>query len=246
MISLLCPTRHRPEQCKRMVESVLATSVAGNVSIILGVQDAVSNVYASQLSSKNNNVLIATMPEWPTVHSWNSMAISAMKNELNNLFMLASDDIIFSTPGWDEAIINHYNQLKEKIHVYHFQDSRDIDGTPHPIVSREYIDALGYFLPPIFLHWHVDSWTVSISRSCNVFTHLREYELIHDKPSDRGQPDETHTRIRKNGWRERDAHVNHTCGHFLGFERNRLAKILTTRNLQNHKGAIGLIEGIVA
>ena len=75
----------------------------------------------------------------------------------NQLFMVAADDMIFNTVGWDKDLIQHYENLENKIHVYHLQDSRDIDGTPHPIMSREYIEATGYFVPPIFLHWEIDS-----------------------------------------------------------------------------------------
>ena len=126
---------------------------------------------------------------------WNEMA----KEARGDFFMLAADDIIFSTPCWDQAL-----EIKDKPHVYHYQDSRDTDGTPHPIVNRKWADTLGYFLPPIFMHWYVDTWTVEIAKSKDCFTHLRDYLLIHDKDSDKGLADETHNRIRRMGWRERD------------------------------------------
>lgn len=161
--------------------------------------------------------------EWPTVYSWNLLAQEAMKDPFNKLFMLAADDMIFATPGWDKALIEHYEGLENKIHVYHLRDSRNDSGTPHPIVTREYIEAMGYFMVPIFLHWFVDTWCCCVASANGVFTHLKDFLLVHDKPSDKGQPDETHSRIRRMGWHERDKYVNDMCGHFLEEEKGRLA-----------------------
>lgn len=210
MIAIICPTRDRQKQFKRMVDSADKTSSADPFLFTgtNGLNQYVSKNYAQDM---------------PTVYMWNDLAKSAMENPDIKLFMLGADDMIFTTPGWDKALLDHYNALENKIHVYALKDSRDIDGTPHPIVTREYILAMGYFLPPIFLHWFVDTWTVQIAKANNCFTHFKDYELIHDKPSDKGNGDETHNRIRRMGWRERDGAVNYSCQHFLEHEKKRLA-----------------------
>jgi len=201
-IALLCPTRARPKQCKRMIESAYNTS-KDTVNIYLGFTDESYCGGGYQL------------PDYPTAHKWNMLAIEAMKDPSNKLFMLAADDMIFTTPCWDQALLDHYNALDNKVHVYALQDSRDPNGTPHPIVTREYIEALGWFLPPIFMHWYVDSWTVEIAKANNCFTHMKDYLLVHDKPSDKGQADETHNRIRGMGWHERDKYVAEKCTNYL-------------------------------
>lgn len=209
MIGLLVPTRARQFQYERMLESVRHTS---------------ANVVVCSCSNGDDKYVNNQFPiDTPTVHMWNMMADKAMKNTNINLFMLGSDDIIFDTKDWDKALLDHYNALENKIHVYHLLDSRDINGTPHPIVSREYIEAMGYFIPPLFLHWFADSWTTAISRANGCFTHFNDYSLIHDKPSDHGIADETHNHIRRMGWHERDRYVNDTCQHLLQAEKNRLA-----------------------
>jgi len=220
-IAILCPTRGRPEQCRRMIQSVEDTATYGNVDVILGptIGDEIITRYGKQYP-----ICGPFSDGMPTVYKWNLMA--DYEKDYAKLFMLAADDIIFETPGWDKALIEHYNALENKIHVYHLADSRDPNGTPHPIVTREYIDAMGYMLPPIFLHWYVDTWTCAIASANGVFTHLKDFLLTHDKPSDRGQPDETHSRIRRMGWHERDAYVNDTCGHFLKYEKHRLGRKL--------------------
>lgn len=215
MISLLCPTRGRPGQCKRMIESVKDTST-NEVCVHLALSLADSREY--EISDAD----LLTPDDMPTVFKWNLLAKGALLNPKAKLFMLCADDVYFDSDGWDYALIEHYSKLENKIHVYALQDSRDEKGTPHPIVTREYIEAMGYFLPPIFLHWYVDTWTVAIAKANNCFTHLTEHRLIHDKANDKGQPDETHSRIRKNGWHARDEYVNLTCQHFLATEKRRL------------------------
>lgn len=211
-IALICPTRGRPKQFKRMCDSAVAT--ARDIPIVIYSGSNGGDDYAGWVFPI----------DMPTVCMWNQLALGCDKH---NLYMLASDDIIFTTPGWDKALIDHYNALENKVHVYAFQDSRDPNGTPHPVVTREYIDAMGYFMPPIFLHWFVDSWTVDIAKANNCFTHLKDYLLVHDKPSDRGEGDETHSHIRRMGWHERDKAVNASCKHFLAFEMQRLAEAMS-------------------
>lgn len=213
MIAILCPTRGRPEQFHRMVESVKKTANIDNVLIF-------------SASNGDDNYVKTQYPlDMPTAYMWNDLAIKAMAENPNiKLFMLGADDMIFSTPGWDVALMEHYNGLENKIHVYHLQDSRDKNGVPHPIVSREWINALGYFVPPIFLHWRIDTWTKEIAVSNNCFTHMRDYMLLHDKASDRGEADMTFIHIRSMGWRERDAYVAQSCSHYLEYEKKRLTE----------------------
>jgi hypothetical protein len=209
MIAILCPTRGRERAFLRMCESAHNTS-ENDVYIFSGSNGG--DAYAS----------VQYPTDMPTCYMWNDLAKAAMKHPHNKLFMLGADDTVFATPHWDSALIEHYNALENKIHVYHLQDSRDKDGTPHPIVTREYINALGYFMPPIFMHWYVDTWTVGIAKANACFTHLRDYMLVHDKPSDRGEPDETHNGIRRMGWAVRDRAVWESCADYFELDIARL------------------------
>lgn len=213
MIAILCPSRARPEGYRRMFDSAVTTTEA--------------NVYLFGGSNGGDDYMDTQYPiDMPTCYMWNDLARQALANPKIRLFMLGADDMLFATPGWDKALIEHYSRLDNKIQVYHLQDSRDDEGTPHPIVTREYIEALGYFLPPLFLHWYVDTWTVGIAKAAGCFTHLKDFMLIHAKPSDHGRPDDTHTRIRALGWAQRDKEVWEACQHFYHVDRNRLTTLM--------------------
>lgn len=234
MIAVLVPSKNRPAQCKRMLESIAATCVSP-VKVLLGLSAEDAPLYSECV---NTDVIF---PDgMPTVHKWNMLARKALEFTECKLFMLGSDDTIFATPLWDQALMEHYNALENKIHVYALQDSRDEDGTPHPIVTREWIEAMGYFMPPIFLHWFVDSWTVRMAKVNGCFTHMKDYLLVHEKPSDKGKPDKTHSHIREMGWLQRDKYVDDTCGRFLLEEKYRLATILQQKNPGHFIGPLAL------
>lgn len=218
-IAILCPTYGRPKQFKRMVDSVKHT--AHNRTNIR-IYAAFTHDDITRPEYDCTGIKEYCWPDYPTGYKWNKLALNAN----HDLYMLAADDMVFTTPHWDEALLSHYRALKNKIHVYHLRDSRDPSGTPHPIVTKEYIKAMGYFVPPVFLHWYADSWTVDMAKSNKCFTHLADYELQHIKPSDKGNPDETHSRIRRNGWHERDTFAEHSCRAFLAHEKTKLATIL--------------------
>lgn len=224
MIAILVPTRGRPEQFKRMCESVEKTTKAP-VTIIPasnGGDEYAGNQYPI---------------DCPTVFMWNDLA--AQNIDRFDLFMLGSDDIIFATPGWAEAITEHYNNLTDKAHVYALQDSRDPEGTPHIICTKEWIKDMGWFLPPIFNHFYVDTWSVEIAKYNGCFTHMRDYLLVHDKANDRGSPDDTHKRIRNNGTLARDASVAGNCNYLLEYEKQRLNKIIRDRYHEKYNSSLG-------
>lgn len=220
MITILCPTRSRPKQFERMINSAFATAETEiKIYCYVSTEDPKRHEYDSLIDDAK--VIGITGPDYSCVMALNEMGRMREPSQ-SELVMVGADDTIFATKGWDKAILDHYHALEKKPHVYAMQDSRSEDGTPHLIMSREYIDTLGYVFPPIFLHWFADSWTTEIAKSAGCFTHMKDYLLIHDKPSDRSEPDETHTRIRKLGWQNRDTYVNEKCQHYLDLEKSLL------------------------
>lgn len=212
MIALLVPSRGRQKQFSRMCDSVEATARKNTVYIFSGTNGTSLSTYTDFKFPEDIS----------TVYMWNQLAIKAMRSTDIKLFMLAADDTIFATPGWSEALIDAYDKLTNKIHVFALQDSRDAEGVPHPIFTREWIEAMGWMIPPYFFHWKIDTWSVEIAKANNCFTHMKDYLLIHDKANDRGIPDETHLRIRENGWLERDMHLAQVCPYVLEYEKKRL------------------------
>lgn len=241
MISILVPTRGRAQKFTNMVQSVAkTTSTKVTIYALLQSEEDVEAYGISTLQipvNSNQQIKINAFHlfevDAPTVHLWNRLAGIAIddKDVINNIFMLGSDDIIFDTKGWDVDLIKRYEALNNKIHVFSLKDYRQYSvnealSTPHPIVTREYMKAMGYFIPPLFLHWHVDQWTVEIGQANNVFTHIENFVCVHDKIELIEDIDDTHNRLRKRGWRERDQYVAKNSLHILEAEKKRLGACL--------------------
>lgn len=239
-IALLCPSKGRPDECKRMVRSVYNTTNE-NICIYIAVSKDDFDDYAKMVDLPEDGtvgVLLIEVPEFlPTVHKWNKLSDIALSSDTKtcvDLLMVAADDMVFTTPCWDTALREHYEALENKIHVYHLLDERTKTGTPHPIVTKEYIEAMGYFLPPIFLHWFIDLWTVGMAVENKCFTHLKDYELKHIKPSDNGKADRTHRNIRDMGWHDRDTYVHERLQYgYYGLECQRLREKMKSVSSSN-------------
>jgi len=227
VITLICPTKNRPDLCKRMVESAYATA-DGKIGIILGIAEP-SIYYADYENIKGPDKIPAGA--LPTVATINLIAKRLIEEGTTTLFFVVGDDAVFKTKGWDTALLKAYSELENKIHVFGLQDSRDKEGTPHPIATKEFIQAMGYLLVPIFNHWYADTWLSDLTKANNCFTYLRDYVLEHKKPSDEGVFDSTYKDLRGSGTMERDKFVSEACAHFLGIEKGRLRDARTNRLL---------------
>jgi hypothetical protein len=200
-------------------------SFPDKLTLLAGVDHSEVDLYRQAASDCGASVF--AVPDWGVVQTINEIAMHGVKHFDADLYFIVGDDTVFATPEWDRALLEHYAALECKAHVYALRDSRDEDGTPHPIGTREYVKAMGYLYTPIFIHFCPDVWMAEIGRANGCFTHLKDYLLVHDKPSDRGQPDETHRRVRDRGYLNRDMYVSASCRHFLEAEKDRLARYIS-------------------
>jgi len=167
MISILCPTRNRPTELTRMVESVYATvSDPTRVEVLFYVDldDGISVPTIKGL----------TVPEGSRVDFMVGSRITLTKcwNELlsiaqGDLLMQGNDDVIFRTRGWDEMVEATFNRVTDKILMVHGSDEGmhyNMFGA-HPIVHRKWVDALGYFIPPYFSSDYGDKWVNDLANT---------------------------------------------------------------------------------
>ena len=190
MISLCCPSRGRPKLAQRLVKTALETiSNAGNVEILfyLNEDDPELEMYKQLLDPKFYTV----GPHQSTCLSWNELA----EKSNGDIVFLAGDDIQFQTKDWDLEIQKAFELHDDRICMvipwdcnikgkgYKFKDETkpvyigdESIGAPHFAVHKNWIKNLGYFAPPFFWHWYVDSYTQKVSRKldrCILLPHVR-------------------------------------------------------------------------
>jgi hypothetical protein len=156
MISILCPTRKRPANLIRLLQSIDLT--------IDGRPDAFELICYVD----NDDFSYSTdAPEFRRI-KWVKgprIVMSDMWNELiphatGDIFMLCGDDVIFRTPGWNAIVEDAFAASKDKILVV-FGD----DGGPGgkffaslPFVHRRWVEIVGYFAGPGYSADFADTW----------------------------------------------------------------------------------------
>lgn len=155
MISILLPSRGRPQNLHRLAESVKATATnPDDIEIIVFIDhDDVS--YHEHQPYPSNIWLYRT---FRTVLSeyWNL----AYKEAKGDILMHCGDDIVFKTDGWDDKVKEAFDQYPDNIVLVHGDDGDPTHknfGT-HSFVHRDWVETLGYFVPPYFSSDYNDTW----------------------------------------------------------------------------------------
>jgi hypothetical protein len=204
MISLLCPTRGRPDRAMQFLDSVLSTQANDN-EIIFGLQsdDPKLESYPQEIRSK----AVIFEPS-STVYYWNQMA----KQAKGDLLTLIADDVIMRTKGWDTKFEAVSKQYPDGMYLITTQDGRNHGDppkdlpAPHPTITRKWFETLGYFTFPGLFHYYADTWNSSIARRLGRQVNLYDVMWEHIK-----EFDETRQVMRRNKWAELDDMVFKQC-----------------------------------
>ena len=186
MISFCCPSRGRPELAKRLVDTATETQ-KGETEFLFYLNDDDEKLeqYQDLLDEKHYTV----GPNQSTCYSWNLMSDKAN----NNIVMLMGDDVQVQTQGWDQLIADEFDKYEDKILMVVPSDGRSKGNMKHgdeiklwpdaPLpaahfaVHKNWTSTLGYLAPPMFWHWHVDTYTQKVARKLNRCLYLPTVEF---------------------------------------------------------------------
>jgi hypothetical protein len=186
MISLLTPTRKRPERLKKMIESVFDTAAnLEGVEIVayIGEDD---NSYAEMDPGTADSLSAASRRFVKFVYGprvifsdlWNQAA----KHARGDIFMLCADDVFFRTRGWDVVVEAAFAQVPDRI-LCVYADDMGPSGKSFatlPFVSRQFCDVLGYFTgPPLFEADFSDAWPQDVAEMIGRRRFLPGIEIEH-------------------------------------------------------------------
>ena len=181
MISILTPSRSRPELAKRMVKSALKNpGCEVEIKFFLNHDDPMLDAYKDFLLP--SQYIIG--PNQSTSYSWNLMAAEA-KYEI---LFLVGDDAQFSCDLWGNKILEAFAQYPDKIAcVYPRAPSVGKSKSPHFCIHKNWVNTVGYYLPPHFYHWYVDTWIRDIALHLNRLHLIPDFEMpietVKDKTS---------------------------------------------------------------
>jgi hypothetical protein len=159
-ISILCPTRGRPEQVKAMLASLEETSTV--VPEVVFYVDDDDDTFPTALPYSNWNAVRG--PRIVMTDMWNKCAEKAT----GEILMQSGDDMLFKTKGWDEMVRRAFACFPDRLVLVHGDDGAHGNRfSTHSFVHRAWIDAVGYFLPPYFSSDFGDTWLNDVFNAVN-------------------------------------------------------------------------------
>jgi len=184
-ISLLCPTRGRPNLVLHHVDSVLGTVGDPTRMELLfyidrddpklaeyeGVFDKLKNLTAGTLS-----IVAIVGDRTGTPKALNFMAARST----GDCLMISNDDLVFVTPHWDMAIDRAASAYQDGIFNIFFDDGYFGEKLScFPVIGRAWYLALGYVAPVIFEHCVVDWWIHHLGKFMGRNVFLPDVKIEH-------------------------------------------------------------------
>ena len=160
MISLLLPTRKRPERLIETVNSAIATTRPGEIEILCYVTND-DHSYNGLVRTKAVSASFIRGPRRTFSDLWNALVPFAA----GDIFMLCADDVMFRTAGWPAIVEQAYADCPDKILCVHGDDlhPNGKNFATLPFVSRKWVETLGYFTPDGFTCDWCDTWIQDIA-----------------------------------------------------------------------------------
>jgi len=193
-ISLLCPTRKRPQNMLAMFHSALYNAdKPTDVECVFCIDDDdvtaqkqfedMRKVYGNQIKARiGKRVILA--------QTWNECLPLAS----GDIIMHCNDDIIFRTKGWDTIVRDEFDKCYDKILCVYGRDGFQNERlATFGFYGRKLAEILGYFTPPYFSCDYCDNWLFAIHKTLNRARYHPEIYIEHLHPTaGKAVIDETH------------------------------------------------------
>jgi cellulose synthase/poly-beta-1,6-N-acetylglucosamine synthase-like glycosyltransferase len=157
-ISILAPTRKRPLRLTEMYLSALDNASHPNDIEFIVYVDEDDKSY-DQLKLKQMTIIRGERRS--ISEAWNTCSQNA-RGAVQGLF---ADDVVFRTFQWDLVLSDAMQPYPDRIGYFYTSDGTATGegfGT-HGFLHQNWIDAVGYFVPPYFTANQVDRWLDEVS-----------------------------------------------------------------------------------
>lgn len=160
LISLLVPSRARPQEFLRMATSAYHTATHPRRLEVIVYRDLDDDIHYSNdgdlpyiKSIRGERIVLSEM--------WNE----CYKVASGDILMHCGDDIVFCTDGWDSVVRRTFAESEDKILLVHGDDrSPNTDAlATHGFLHRRWVDTVGYFVPPYFSSDWNDVWLTEVA-----------------------------------------------------------------------------------
>ena len=151
--SLIVPTRRRPAQLRRFLDSVAATASDPNgIEVVLVIDaDDPASIAANHPLLTLRHVVV---PPGRTMGALNRAGYEASAGDY---VMLLNDDVIARTPGWDATALACFRRFTDPIVLVHVNDTLFRDRLcTFPLTTRAFCERAGGICPPEYIRYRID------------------------------------------------------------------------------------------
>ena len=183
IISLLCPTRKRPNNVVRFINSAYTTvSEASRLRILFYVDDDDFETInlAEKYQQIDNKIRWIVRKRIILSEMTNILAKEAQKG----ILFLLGDDVVFETKNWDIEIRKEFLSVKDNILLVYGKDGIMNERlATHSCIHSKWVEILGHIVPPIFPGDWVDNWMTKISESLGRKIYREDLLFTHMHPT---------------------------------------------------------------
>jgi glycosyltransferase involved in cell wall biosynthesis len=140
-ITVLAPTRGRPERLHKMLDSFYATTY-GSADVLFRVDD--DDVETRDIVVGLKHIVGPRLEGYRSLPTFfNELALAAD----GDVLMIGNDDMVFQTPGWDAMILDAANRYPDGIFNIGVA-THNHDNFPFSTVSKRVVETLGFLYDP--------------------------------------------------------------------------------------------------
>lgn len=234
IISILSPTRQRPQLAYRFAKSVMDTAVdLSRVELLFYVDDDDPCLEEyRQMISKTPFQLVVGKPI-RVGPAWNILARKCKGDYL----MMGNDDLVSITPGWDNILCKEIKIYDDEIFCAWFDDN--LNGKKHcafPIVSRRWVETIGYFMPECFSFFFPDTWLEDLGKRVKRLHYISSAVFEHRHFSTgKMERDTTTIRNRSRNQSKTDQDIYEANAHIRNVDAGKLLQQMSTFDFQYEK-----------
>lgn len=157
-VSVLMPTRGRPLNVERLLSSAYASAtLPPEVIFYLDDDDPTLDQVVRTIERYSARYHIGSRPLLSD--AWNTLARLAT----HDVLMQCGDDIVFRSHYWDERVTQQFDAHPDKLIVVHGRDGfQDANLATHGFYHRNWVETLGYLVPPYFSSDFNDLWNTEV------------------------------------------------------------------------------------
>lgn len=183
LISILTPTRGRPDNITRLVTSAYDTAFRPNLIefiFYVDVDDQTSGYAIENLAATGVNTMMIVGERIVLSEMWNVCARAAR----SDIMMHCGDDIIFRSDRWDEHVLGEFERYPDGIVLVHGRDGYQDRGlATHGFRHRNWMNVVGNFVPPYFSSDYNDTWVTEVADALGRRSYLESVYTEHMHPS---------------------------------------------------------------